>query len=290
MSSTGIIKSVNWHITSACNYQCKFCFTKNLRSDEVDRNRTEKILRILFDIGIEKINFVGGEPLIHPHIDSLTRMAKEIGYVVSLTTNGSLLTVKKLAQLRNHVDWIGLSVESCSDKIESRLGRGNGGHVTHCIQISDRIREAGIHLKINSTITRLNYSENLRPLIRTLNPERWKNFQYLPIMGQNLDSEDDLSITADQFQKFIQMHETLTMSNGETPVFETCNDMIGSYFMLNPSGNIIVNDYGGYSEILFETAIKLGIETIINPEKYLNRNAIYAWNSCKSQKKTSLDS
>lgn len=214
---------------------------------------------------------------MHPDLDSLLLMAKEIGYTVALTTNGSLLNVKRLAQLRKNVDWIGLSVDSCSDNIEYKLGRGNGRHVTNSIQIADRIHEAGIHLKINSTITQLNYTENLRAIVRTLNPERWKIFQYLPINGQNNESQDSLSISSNLFRDFIQMHQNIILTNGESPIFEFCEDMIGSYFMLNPSGNILVNNNGEYLEIAFETAIKHGIETIINPEKYLERKAIYEW-------------
>lgn len=214
---------------------------------------------------------------MHPDLDSLVVMAKDIGYTVALTTNGSLLNVKRLAQLRKCVDWIGLSVDSSSDAVEYKLGRGNGRHVTNSIQMADRIHEAGIHLKINSTITQLNYAENLHAILRTLNPERWKIFQYLPIHGQNNESQNTLAISSNQFRIFIQRHQNIILTNGESPVFEFCEDMIGSYFMLNPSGNILVNNNGEYSEIPFETAIKLGIDTIINPDKYLERKALYEW-------------
>lgn len=277
MSSSGIIKSVNWHITSRCNYSCRFCFTKNLPSGNVDRHRAEEILTILYNTGIEKINFVGGEPLLHPELSSLCKMSKNIGYTVAITTNGSLLDGKKIEVLRACVDWIGLSVDSGNDETERKLGRGTGRHVTHCINISDRIHEAGIHLKLNTTLTRLNYMEDMRPILHTLNPDRWKIFQYLPISGQNDASADDLSITAEQYQEFRHLHENVVLWNGEFPVFERCEDMVGSYFMLNPRGNILINDGKVYSEIPFETAIKQGIDTIINTEKYHNRGAVYDW-------------
>lgn len=277
MSSSGIIKSVNWHITSRCNYSCRFCFTKNLLSENIDTKRAEEILAILFNAGIDKINFVGGEPLLHPELVSLCKMSKMIGYTVAITTNGSLLNGKKIETIREFVDWIGLSVDSGNDGIEQQLGRGNGRHVTHCINISDRIHEAGIHLKMNTTLTSLNYMEDMRPILRTLNPDRWKIFQCLLINGQNDTSAEDLSITAEQFQEFRHLHENVVLWNGDAPVFERCEDMVGSYFMLNPRGNILINDGRAYSEIPFETAIKQGIDTIINLEKYHNRGAVYPW-------------
>lgn len=277
MSSAGIIKSVNWHITSQCNYSCKFCFTQNLPSQNVDMGRVKKVLDILYLIGIEKINFVGGEPLLHPEITSFCKMSKEIGYTVAITTNGSLLNGKKIELLKNYVDWIGLSVDSCSNEVEKLLGRGTGGHISHCINIGDRIHEAGIHLKVNTTVTQLNYQEDMRPILRTLLPERWKVFQYLPIKGQNNQSENSLSLTPEQFQEFVYHHKNILLSNGESPVFERCEDMVGSYFMLNPAGNILINNCLEYKEIPFETAIKQGLETIIDPLKYRYRGALYNW-------------
>lgn len=277
MLSAGIIKSVNWHITSQCNYSCKFCFTRNLSSKNVDVDRVKKNLNILYSIGIEKINFVGGEPLLHPEIMTLCKMSKEIGYTVAITTNGSLLNGKNIELLKNYVDWIGLSVDSCSNEVEKLLGRGTGSHVSHCINIGDRIHEAGIHLKINTTLTRLNYQEEMRPILRTLDPERWKVFQYLSIKGQNNQNENTLSLTPEQFQEFVCLHKNILLSNGESPIFERCEDMVGSYFMLNPAGNILINNCSEYREIPFETAIKQGIETIINPLKYRSRGALYTW-------------
>lgn len=277
MTSAGIIKSVNWHITSKCNYSCRFCFTRYLSCPDAEIDRARKLLPILYTIGIEKINFVGGEPLLHPGILQFCRLAKDIGFIVSITTNGSLLDSKSIAMLRDYVDWIGLSVDSNCDEVERSLGRGWGRHVTHCIRIADRIHEASILLKMNTTLTQLNYQENLRPIVRCLDPERWKVFQYLPITDQNTPEDNDLSIRADQFQEFVALHQHVKLSNGDGPIFESSDDMVGSYFMLNYAGNVLVNDGMKYTELPFNEVVKKGLEVIINKDKYLHRGAIYPW-------------
>lgn len=55
------IRSVNWHITSRCNYRCKFCFVQGMKGEFTDLQEAEKILKSLKNnFGIQKINFVGG--------------------------------------------------------------------------------------------------------------------------------------------------------------------------------------------------------------------------------------
>jgi MoaA/NifB/PqqE/SkfB family radical SAM enzyme len=82
-----------------------------------------------------------------------------------------------IQKLKPFVDWIGLSIDSADEKVEVALGRGNGGHVKKILELAKVIHKAGIKLKINTTVTRLNWQEDIRPLIRLLKPDRWKVFQ-----------------------------------------------------------------------------------------------------------------
>ena len=71
------LKSVNWHCFKACNYACKFCyarFTELMTAPFMAENEGYKLLDQLADAGVEKVNFVGGEPMLHPHIEELILM------------------------------------------------------------------------------------------------------------------------------------------------------------------------------------------------------------------------
>ncbi len=150
------VRSVNWHITQRCNYHCKFCFSKNLDQEITSMATAESILRYLRVIGIEKINFVGGEPTLHPLFFEMIKLAKAMGFVVSLVSNGYYLNRESIWKLKPLVGWIGLSIDSSDETVEVALGRGNGHHIKHIIELADLIHEAGIMLKINTTVTRLN--------------------------------------------------------------------------------------------------------------------------------------
>jgi radical S-adenosyl methionine domain-containing protein 2 len=248
---------------------------QNLNGGFADVSKARDILETLKSKGMEKVNFVGGEPMLYPLIFDTTEIAKEMGFVVSIVTNGYCLNEHRITRLAPHVDWIGLSIDSNSEKIEKKLGRGYGNHVKHVCEISDIIHDRGLGLKINTTVTRCTYKEDMRSLISRLNPDRWKVFQMLSIEGQNDQYARELSITGSEFEQFISANQEIMLNNGEKPVFEHSEDMIDSYFMISPSGNIIRNTKGVYAEYPLQYLERRGIGSIINAEKYVARGGSY---------------
>lgn len=277
MSSSGIVQSVNWHVISNCNYHCRFCFAQNLCEAPVSFDEGEAIIKKLIDIGMNKINFAGGEPLLHPSLLEYCRIAKKFGMTVSITTNGSLLNSEIIEKMKGIVDWIALSIDSGSNEIEARLGRGTGNHVTHCIQLSEKIRNAGFRLKINTTVTALTYLEDMAPLIRSLRPDRWKILQMLHIHGENDEAVDELAITKNEFEQFIDRHRFLKLDNDEYPVFETSDDIENSYFMITPSGNVKIDTGKFITKYPLDEVISQGVEVFVDPEKYQKRGGLYEW-------------
>ena len=270
------VRSVNWHITQRCNYNCKFCFSKNLDKEVRSLKTAEEILRHLSRIGMEKINFVGGEPTLHPLFFDIVKLAKSMGFVVSFVSNGYYLNRDVIVKLKPFVDWIGLSIDSADEKIEVLLGRGNGSHVKKILELAGIIHEVGIKLKINTTITRLNWKEDMRPLISLLKPDRWKMFQVLHIRGQNSHYFDDLSITNEQFSYFKSLNQEPI--EGFSPVFEGSNEMLASYFMISPSGLAMSNTDGANRTFLTLTDVDHeNVWKIMDVQQYLEREAIYPW-------------
>nr|WP_321353142.1 viperin family antiviral radical SAM protein [uncultured Methanoregula sp.] len=280
MSSAGIIKSVNWHLISSCNYRCRFCFARNLGEVPVSFNEGVEIIRKLVDLGMDKINFAGGEPLLHPRLHDYCTVAKDHGMTVSVTTNGSFLDGNQIARMSEVVDWIALSIDSGSDEIEARLGRGCGNHVANCTKVARIIREAGIRLKMNTTITAQTYSENMIPLVKSIKPDRWKVLQMLHIRGENDDAAADLAITSDQFNHFVENHRQVCLDSGGFPVFESCDAIENSYFMITPSGNVKIDAGNIITKFSIAEVISLGVEYFVSPVKYRERGGIYEWVKC----------
>lgn len=270
-------RSANWHMTSACNYRCKFCCMQKLTGDLSSMTRAGEGLKHLQRLRIEKINFVGGEPLCNSLIYDITRLANEMGFVVGITSNGALLTEKTLNRLSRSVDGIGLSIDSSSDEIEKCLGRGTGSHVQQCAKMAGKIRDLGIKLKINTTVTKLNCQEDMREFIRGINPDRWKVFQFLHVPGQNDDAVASLGITDEEFSWFRYVNQEIQLRRAASPVFESAECMFDSYLMLTPSGSIFLNTEFPFQEYPIESVNTGMLPRILNIENYFSRGAVYAW-------------
>lgn len=96
-------------ISPVCNLRCAYCDNSHGQSTNriiamEDFRRTPlsagcisteeyiEILRTFFCSGFRRVNFTGGEPMLHPQWDVLVDQTKSIGFEsVEMTTNGTLL-------------------------------------------------------------------------------------------------------------------------------------------------------------------------------------------------------
>jgi len=272
--------AVNYHITKLCNYKCRFCFARFAQIQEnLSTIRIKEIITRLWEEGMEKITFVGGEPFLYKDLGYLVKYAKTIGVTTMIVTNGSLLKKCFLEKYGEFIDWIGFSIDSEYESTEKELGRclagKKGNHVQKIKQKVSMVRDYGIKIKINSVITSLNFKEDMTTLITELNPDRWKVFQVLLINGENDQSLGSLTINHDQFLKFIRHHVSLH------PIYEFENKMLESYVMVSPDGRFFSNKGRKirYSESILRVGIPKAISQIdFSYEKLVERKGIYDWN------------
>lgn len=278
--------SVNLVVTTRCNYKCRFCFGhyKQLKAIPKDDCILE-IPKLLAEAGCQKLTLEGGEPFLSPKLSELLKKAKNLGLVTCVVTNGKLVTKEKMKSLSPYLDWIALSIDSVDEATEIKLKRGDGGHISHCKEIATWAHELGIRLKINSVITSLNYTQDMKSLIRELKPDRWKAFQMLQIEGENVETTKDLIITDEKFLDFIKKHESIKM-DGIDFIGESQEDMKGSYIMLLPDGRFISNNEGKYvfgKKTIFELGVLEAFKKVgWDEEKFYQRGGYYQWKRSKS--------
>ena len=269
--------SANWHITSRCNYNCPFCFAQSFRPEIKDVKEQEKIMGVLAENGISKLNIVGGEPQLHPDFIKILKMSHDHGFTTTMQTNGSLLNVQNISEIARYADWIGVSLDSGNESTELLLKRGNGKHVETVKRACSLIRNNGLNLKINTTITSLNWNESMHKIIEELGPDRWKIFRMLMVEGEN-DNAEYLRPSDDQFGSFRETHSDIVLRSGERPVFEDSGDMYGSYLMISPDGMIQTNLNKKIEYHPIEVVNFMNEHGFIDVNKYVERGAIYDWN------------
>lgn len=268
-----VVESINFHFWPYCNFTCKYCFARfEYINSPLSKKQCCKIIKHLANVGIKKINFAGGEPTLSPFLGTLLEYSKGLNFTTSIISNGTGITQQFIEKNKENIDWIGLSIDSGTDSINKKLGRGNGKLVNEIIEKSNIVKNADIKLKINTVVSKLNFREDLSCFIEKISPERWKIFQILEIKNQN--NLVELLVTDYEFKEFAEKHRYLR------PIIETNELMSESYLMIDPLGRLYKNTDNSY--IYSNSILNVGFEYAFNEicfnyDKYIQRGGIYAW-------------
>ena len=147
-------------VNERCNLRCIYCMPEKginlLRKDQyLSEVEIKRIISIFSQIGVSKVRFTGGEPLLREDIIELIRYAKNQCKIdqVHLTTNGILLNnyIEQLSSVG--LSGINISLDSLKSQRFKKITRRNKLHqVLDNIQL---VQESTIpSLKINVVIMR----------------------------------------------------------------------------------------------------------------------------------------
>ncbi|PRY10398.1 MoaA/NifB/PqqE/SkfB family radical SAM enzyme [Pontibacter ummariensis] len=183
----------NYYVTYRCNAKCSFCDIWEKPSPYITLEDVAQNLRDLKRLGVQVIDFTGGEPLLHRQIDAMLGMAHDMGFITTLTTNG-MLYPKLAERLKGKVDMLHFSLDS-ADREEHDTGRGVPCYdlVMKSIEVAKELRERP---DILFTVFRKNlhqleevYQKIILPnkLLLIINPA----FEYNEVeTGENLTPEE----------------------------------------------------------------------------------------------------
>ncbi|KKL90825.1 hypothetical protein LCGC14_1900810 [marine sediment metagenome] len=248
---------INWHITEACNYSCRYCYAKwddkgrelihdwNRVRNLIDqihsffhpRNLASPLRKQMTWSGL-RLNLAGGEPLLYPEAAlRVLAYAKSKGMATSIITNGSRLTDELVDMLAPQVSVLGLSVDSTSSQANIRIGRiDRQGRLLDEDRISGlllraRLQNPSLQLKVNTVVNALNCHKDLSSLIGALEPDRWKVLRMLEVVTS------ELAVSSEDFHAFVARHA----EHREVMCIEDNDAMSESYIMIDPLGRFFQN-------------------------------------------------
>ena len=223
--------------------------------DRISEEQGIILIQDLSSCGVDKINFVGGEPMLHPHLEAWIIAAKSFGLTTSIVSNGTKMTEEWLTKMRPYLDWLGLSIDASNDEMHFLMGRGLKGEIksgfSRHLERSKRVwriaQRLGYGLKLNTVVTSVNAHDDMSELVKILRPHRWKIFRVLRILGENDGRVEPLLIDEDQFSQYMSRHRSLLHGlEGCQIVAEDNEDMLGTYAMIDPQGKVYTNLKGSY--------------------------------------------
>jgi len=117
------------------------------------------IARAAADLGVRKVKFTGGEPLIRKDLEEIISLIPQ-SLETSLTTNGILLAERAESLARAGLDRVIVSLDSLQPGRYSDITRGRPGDLERVIAGIDAAKEAGLlPIKLNFVVLKRNEAE-----------------------------------------------------------------------------------------------------------------------------------
>jgi cyclic pyranopterin phosphate synthase len=125
------IKYLRVSLTQRCNMKCSYCFgslEKRRTSFELSNADIIRLIEAFASMGINKIRFTGGEPLLRHGIIDLMARTKEIDGIehIGLTTNGLLLEPLLPGLLAAGLNSVNISLDSLRPDTFFAIAKMNG--------------------------------------------------------------------------------------------------------------------------------------------------------------------
>jgi heme d1 biosynthesis radical SAM protein NirJ len=149
---------VIWNLIRRCNLTCKHCYSISADKNFPGELSTDEIVATMDDLKHFRVPVLilsGGEPLLHPDIFEISHRAKEMGFYVGLSSNGTLIDESNIGRIAAvGFDYVGVSLDGIKDTHdEFRRMAGAFDKSMHGIRLCKR---HGIKVGIRFTLTQDN--------------------------------------------------------------------------------------------------------------------------------------
>lgn len=187
---------VIWNLIRRCNLTCKHCYSISADTDFKGELATNEIYTVMDDLkrfGVPVLILSGGEPLLRPDIFDISHRAKEMGFYVGLSSNGTLITEENIDAIANvGYNYVGVSIDGIRGTHDKfRRKEGAFDESMHGIRLC---RERGIKVGLRFTLTQDNAAE-LPAILKLMEDEEIDKLylSHLNYAGRgNKNREDDV--------------------------------------------------------------------------------------------------
>jgi MoaA/NifB/PqqE/SkfB family radical SAM enzyme len=191
-------RNVFFHILTACNLRCKHCYINTAQhgSQTLDQKTIERWLKLFYEPS-KKSNlvFLGGEPTLHPNLASCVATAKQLGYSVTVDSNGYLFHDFLNKTDPEELDYLSFSLDGPDSEINDPI-RGEGVF-TVCVENIKKARELGFRVSVIYTVSNMNidHLHKMIPLLKQLDVQRF----FIQVIGLRGESaKQSVAVPAEQ--------------------------------------------------------------------------------------------
>lgn len=159
MGLTGRSAILQVHPTRRCNLRCRHCYSSSgpWVSETTDLSLLERAVVDARTLGYDVVSVSGGEPLLFPGLLPLLRQARAAGMRTTVTSNGMLLTPRRLSELAELVDVLAISLDGRPGTHEWM--RGDRRAFRRMAARLPAVRDSGIRFAFITTLSMHNVHE-----------------------------------------------------------------------------------------------------------------------------------
>lgn len=161
---------VSLEITHRCNYRCQHCYIPDLTApDLMPTERLLVLLEELAEIGTMSLTLTGGEPLVRHDWEVIARRARELGFMLTVLTNGALIDDRVADTLAELTAGVEISLHSMDPETFDRVTscRGSFARTIRGIELLVG-RSVAVELKMPVTVLNREHVPAVMEYARTL--------------------------------------------------------------------------------------------------------------------------
>lgn len=156
-------RNVFLHLLTACNLSCKHCYINKEQhgSQQLSKEQIDAWLKLFFQSGrVTNLILLGGEPTLHPDLAFAVKRAKELGYRVTVDSNGYLFHDFLEKVTPQELDFLSFSLDGPDKDVNDPI-RGEGVFETCTANIRKAVH-AGFNASVIYTVSRKNIAQLYR--------------------------------------------------------------------------------------------------------------------------------
>jgi len=200
------LRLVFWESTAGCNLACVHCrrldVAETLCRDDLKTEQALEFIKTLPEMGRPILVFSGGEPLMRPDFFELAEAAKNLGLPTALATNGTLVddaVAKRVVDVG--VRRVSISFDGPNAAVHDGF-RGVKGAFETSVAGFTRLRESGMSMQINTTITKHNFHlmDEMYSLALRLGADALHIFMLVPV-GCGMSLSENVILSQDEYER-----------------------------------------------------------------------------------------
>ena len=188
------------NVTGRCNLTCKYCFFQPREHVDMTLENFRRVIGELADHEVFFVNLSGGEPFVHPEIDTFIRYAHDRFRHVVVLTNGTILRRNHIATVTDIVRAKGgfpiqVSLDSVSPAVNEKT-RSDPSKILRNIRV---LSEVGADIVIAMVITRFNFRSVVDSVVQLSQFTRYFHMMAVQPVAALKGADRNYGLTEDKF-------------------------------------------------------------------------------------------